>query len=577
MANILAHFLDRYQPSETLVMGVTSCLTGLGAATGIWCFKQLIQIFHDLFFVRIASWFDWLGPWYIVPLPFIGGILVGVLVFGVFGRRKMMGVSELIEAMATSGGRIPYATALVKATASALSIGSGASVGPEDPSVQMGASLGSLFGQRLKLSDERIKALTAAGAAAGIAAAFNAPIAGVFFALEVLSGEMTASAMGTLLIASVSSAILTQAMIGAEPAFHVPKHTLDSIHTLPFFIGLGALAGVISAIYIRLLHTIKERMAEYNAPNWLKPGLMGIPLGIVAVFLPQILGIGYETIEAVLHREPMGIWLLSGLLLSKLLFTPLCISAGFQGGVFAPALFLGAMLGGGYAEGMLSLFPQSPIDTAVFAMVGMAACLSGSIHAPLTAILLIFEMTNDYNIILPLMIAVTISRWLSQRIALHSIYLLGLFKRGIRIQQGRHIDLLERIKVEEVMSSQVHCLQETDSIEKAAQLFTELRTHGLPVVNANGELSGILTLQDINIALEKGQKQVKDACTRSLVVTYANEILADALKKMGARDIGRLPVVSRENQRRLIGILKGSDVVHAYNLALSQKQPDFMS
>jgi len=339
-----------------------------------------------------------------------------------------------------------------------------------------------------------------AGAAGGIAAAFNAPIAGVFFALEIILGEFSGSALGVVVLASVISAVFTQAVSGPQPAFRVPAYAFNSVWELPLYLGLGLLAGPIAALYVRSLYFMHDLFHNWRIPRWLKPTVAGLIVGLIGIFLPQVFGVGYETIEAVLGGELPAFTLLVTLLITKLILTPLSIGGGFQGGVFAPAMFLGAMLGGAYGLVAARFFPSLDIAPPAFAMVGMAALLTGAVHAPLTAILLLFEMTNDYRIILPLMFAVIVSLLISQRLDRDSVYMKGLARKGIRLERGRDVEVLEGLRVEEVMQTESATLRESDTLITASDLLLRTRHHGLPVVNGAGELVGVITVQDIDRA-----------------------------------------------------------------------------
>jgi CIC family chloride channel protein len=265
---------------------------------------------------------------------------------------------------------------------------------------------------------------------------------------------------------------------------------------------------------------------------------------------------------------------LIALLIAKLVMTAVSIGGGFPGGVFAPSLFLGATLGAAYGSILQHFLPAWQVAPQAFALVGMAAVLAGTVHAPLTAIILMFEMTNDYRIILPLMFAVAISLWVSQRLQRDSVYVHGLARKGIRIQHGRDIDVLEALTVSEVMQTEVTPLHESDSLAGAADVFMQTRHHGLPVVNQGGELVGILTVQDIERVQTNGgvaNQTVGEACTHELLVTYPDETIGAALHRMSARDVGRLPVVARDNPRRLMGVLRRTDLVRAYDIALTRR------
>jgi len=560
--------------SESGIQGGAAILVGLLSGAGVWLFKQLIDLFHLGAFNWLGGRLAILGGWTIVLIPTMGGALVGLLSKRFIGREKLHGVAGIMEAVALSGGRLPYRKIAVRSVASALSIGTGASVGPEDPAVQIGANIGSFFGQTLHLSEERVRTLAAAGVASGISAAFNAPITGVFFAMEIVLGEIGGSSLGMVILASVISAVFTQAVSGAEPAFHVPAYAFTSALELPLYLGLGVLAGFFAATYTRLLYAAQDGFQAIHIPEWIKPAVAGAMVGTAGFFLPQIFGVGYESIGAVLNGTQFGITLLLLLLTAKLFLTPISLGGGFKGGLFAPSLFIGAMLGGAYGTLMALLFPNLGITPAAFAMVGMAAVLAGSVHAPLTAILLLFEMTRDYHIILPLMFAVIISLLISRQLERDSVYARGLARHGIRLERGRDVEVLETMSVGEVMQVEPAILNENSTIAEASELFLRKRHHGLPVVNEIGELTGVLTLQDLDGVdpAEWSTRKVSEVCSRDLLVTFPDETIGSALRRMGLRDIGRLPVVDRNDQRKLMGLLRRTDLVRAYEAALTRRE-----
>lgn len=249
----MRRWLERLQSSESVIQGGIALVVGLASGVGVWLFKLLIDLANQFMFGKLGTFLSQWGGWTVMLLPALGGLVVGLIVHFFIGEERHHGVAGIMEAVALAGGRLRYKRMPAKAVGAAISIGSGASVGPEDPSVQIGANLGSLFGQWLHLSDERVRALVAAGAASGIAAAFNAPIAGVFFALEIILGEISGNTLGVVVLSAVVSSVFTQAVAGPEPAFHVPAYAFNSAVELPFYLVLGLLAGPISALYVRLL------------------------------------------------------------------------------------------------------------------------------------------------------------------------------------------------------------------------------------------------------------------------------------------------------------------------------------
>jgi CIC family chloride channel protein len=554
-------FLNSLFPSETLRFGGAALLVGLVSGAGIWLFKWLIETLQGLAFDALS------GVW-LALLPVLGGLLVGALAHFTLRGETLHGTPSVMQAIALAGGRLPYRTLPARTLAAVLSIGFGASVGPEDPSVQIGAHLGSMFGQWLRFAEERVQTLVAAGAASAIAAAFNAPIAGVFFALEVLLGQIGGAAVGMILVAAVTASVLTQSLSGASPAFLVPQYALHSAWELPLYLLLGLLAGPVAAAYVRLLYRMQDLFGGWRAPRPLKTAAAGAVVGLVGLFLPQVFGVGYETIGEVLNRDALGLTLLLALLAAKVILTPLSIGGGFFGGVFAPSLFIGAMLGGAFGQMAARLFPGLGIAPAAFALVGMAAVLAGAVHAPLTAILLLFEMTGDYRIILPLMFSVAVSLLILQRIERDSVYGLGLARHGIRLDRGRDVNVLEALTVAEVMETDFPTLSESAPLEEAADLMTRARRQGLPVLDADGRLAGMFATQDIQTA--RGAT-VGEACSRAVQVAYPDETLHAALERMSRLDVGRLPVVERGDPRRLVGLLRRSDVIRAYDLALKRR------
>jgi len=568
----ISQWLDQLQPNESAVLGATAVVVGLLSGVGVWAFKELIELVHLIAFDGIGHELGHIGGWTVALLPVLGGLVVGFIMHYIVGTERRHGVSGIMEAVALAGGRLRYWRIPSKVAAAAISIGAGASVGPEDPSVQLGAGIGSMFGQMLRLSDKRIRAMVAAGAAGGIAAAFNAPIAGVFFALEIILGELAGSSFGIVVIAAVVSAVFTQAVSGIQPAFHIPAYAFHSAWELPFYIVLGLLAGPVAAYYSRLVYAMQDFFRGLELPRWAKPAAAGLTVGIVGIFLPQIFGVGYETIDKILNDAQLAVWLLLVLLVAKLVLTTISIGGGFPGGVFAPSLFLGATLGAAVGSIAEHLFPNLGIAPPAFALVGMAAVLAGTVHAPLTAIILLFEMTNDYRIILPLMFAVAISLLISQRMRRESIYTYALARKGIRIERGRDVEVLEALTVGEVMQHDPPTLRESDTVVAAAEILMRLRRHGLPVVNKAGELVGIVTVQDIDRTHANGEvTTVGEICTQDLLVAHPDETLGTALRRMSVRDIGRLPVVDRYDDRKLIGILRRSDVIRAYDTALTRR------
>ncbi|HIC88521.1 MAG TPA: chloride channel protein, partial [Anaerolineae bacterium] len=412
----MARWLDKVQPPEITVLftnaAIIGVLTGLVAVFFIW----LIDRFHALFFGPVLSLFSpGLGPYAIVLIPALGGLIAGPLISFFAKEAKGHGVPEVMEAIALRGGRMRPIVAGVKAIASSVCIGSGGSAGREGPIVQIGAVLGSVMGQLWRLSDNYIRNLVACGAAAGISAVFNAPIAGVIFALEVILGEFTNRYFGSVVISAVAASIISRRFLGENPAFLVPKYTLVSAPEILFYAFLGILAAVTAKSFVIVLYWFEDVFDDWEFPDWLKPAVGGLLLGALALWMPDVLGAGFPPIEKALDGQLL-IPLLLSLLVAKLFGTSLTLGSGNSGGVFAPALFMGAMLGGAFGTLIHGWQPAITAPPGAYALVGMASVFAGAAHAPITAVLIVFEMSGDYRLILPLMTATVISTLLSEQL-----------------------------------------------------------------------------------------------------------------------------------------------------------------
>ncbi len=551
-------------------------IIGLLSAAGVLFFKQTIRWIHTLLWVDGAGLLvPHTGRWVLLLVPAVGGLVVGLIRLWWLSEERHHGVASVMEAVALAGGRLRYKETPLKVLVSAISLGSGASVGPEDPSVQIGASIGSFFGQKFHMSDQRTRVFVGAGVAAGIATAFNAPIAGVFFAVEIISGDFFISSFGMIVLSAVMAAVLTRALVGPQPAFPIPLYTYHGPMDLPFYLGLGLLAAPVALLYIQAIYWAHDFFHHLKLPKWLSPVLIGLLIGAVGLYYPQILGDSYEAVGDILNGREMVLGALVILVFLKIIFTALSLGAGFIGGVFAPSLFLGAALGGAYGLAMEHLFPSLHLVPSAFALVGMAAVLAGTVHAPVTAIMLLFEMTDDYHIVLPLMFAVTVSILVSQYFQPESVYSLGLVRDGLRLRRGRDVDVLESIKVKEVMEPRPVTIRANMPLLTVSAMFDQFHTHGLPVVDDDGRLIGIITLQDLQHALaedpENPQRTAGEVCRKRLVVVYPEESIKDALHKMSVHEIGRLPVVDPSHPDRLLGWINRASIIRAYELALARR------
>ncbi len=585
----LAHLLDRVQPSEELVLIATTLVVGIGSGLGAVAFRYLILgvgwVGYQWIPTLTASW----DKAYVVIVPAIGGALVGPLVYFFAREAKGHGVPEVMEAVALRGGRIRPRVAVIKALASSISIGSGGSVGREGPIVQIGSALGSSLGQMLHLSDDRIRNLVACGAAGGIAATFNAPIAGVIFALEVILGEFSVRYFSTVVISAVTAGAVAQAIFGDMPAFSIPtEYHLKSAWEFLFYPFLGILAALVGVTFTRVLYWAEDLFAKWKrVPEWVQPAVGGALLGLLALAyplvtgvkwdrVPQVFNVGYDVIESALASELILIAAIA-LLILKLLATSLTLGSGGSGGIFAPSLFMGAMLGAAFGLVLHQLFPGVPAPPGAYALVGMAAVFAAGAHAPITAVLILFELTGDYRIILPLMLTVVIATLLARRLLRgESIYTLKLSRRGVRLQGGRDIDVLQSVLVGEVMTQDVDIVTKNLTLVELSESFNHTHHHGFPVLDEGGKLWGVVTITDLERAIAQNMSRMTSVAEiatprEQLLVAYPDEPVGVVLGRLSTRGLGRLPVVSREDPKHLVGLIRRSDIVSAYNVALTRR------
>ncbi len=505
-------------------------------------------------------------------IPALGGLIFGPLIYFFAREAKGHGVPEVMQAVALRGGRIRPVVAVVKSLASALCIGSGGSVGREGPIVQIGSALGSTFGQLLRMSDDRVRTLVACGAAGGIAATFNAPIAGVFFALEIILGEFTTRAFGVVVLASLTASVIGRAAFGNVAAFPVPSYELVSVSELPLYALLAALAAVVGFGFTHTLYWFEDRFDDIRMKEYLKPVPGGLMVGLLGLGLPQIFGVGYPAMEKALHGE-YALGLLSILILAKVLAVSLTIGSGGSGGVFAPSLFVGAMLGTSFGSVIHMLLPNSTAPAGAYGLVGMAAVFAAAAHAPITAVIILFELTGDYKIILPLMGAVVISTLVSEALSKETIYTLKLRRQGIDLLAGGEVDLLRSIKVFEAMTTSVPIISRDHSVAEASELLGQSREHALALINKAGELTGLVTIGDVNTAMMENKPglPLSGIATRPVVTVFPDESLSQAIRRMNVRDVQQLPVVRRTNPKRMLGMLRRNDISRAYSQAMLER------
>ena len=561
--------LDRHISSLLMAIAI-GILSGYGAVL----FRFVIQGAQYAFYQNTADILTFVStvPVYgLIGLPALGGLVVGLLVR--FGAReaKGHGVPEVMEAVSLRGGRIRKRVAFVKIIASAVCIGSGGSVGREGPIVQIGSSIGSSIAQIFKTSGPQHRTMVGCGAAAGIAATFNAPIAGVLFALEVLLGDFGLAAFSPVVLSSVMATTISRHYFGDFPAFVIPSYELASLWEFAIYPFLGLLAGLLAILFIVVLYKSEDLFDAIKIPEWIKPAFGGMLLGLVLLKWPQVFGVGYGAINQSLLNEMSGL-LLFTLIFVKIGATSLTIGSGGSGGIFAPSLFIGAMAGGFFGWVVNILFPGITASPAAYALVGMGALVAGTTHAPITAILIIFEMTGNYKIILPMMITCILSTLVAISLKNGSMYTVKLLRRGVDISGGLEQNILRALKVRQIMKEDVATVPERMALINLINTFKVKDIAYLHVVNENHELTGIISFRDIRPLLGEEEAHyliiAKDVATTDLATVSPEDSIQQALHLMNEQGISQIPVVTVDNGKKVIATLREKDVITAYDNAI---------
>ena len=558
-------------------MAILAVLVGLAAGIGAVGFRYLILFFQTISYRADSDLLQLARatPWYLrLWIPAAGGLVVGPLVYFFAREAKGHGVPEVMESVALRSGIIRKRIVLVKSLASAICIGTGGSVGREGPIVQIGSAIGSTIGQVLKISADRIRTLVGCGAAAGIAATFNAPIAGSMFALEVVLGDFGLATFSPIVISSVVATAVSRHFLGNAPAFAVPAYELISAWEFPLYVMLGLLCAIVAVSFTSILYRFEDLFDSIKFPDYLKATFGGLILGAMGLVFPHVLGVGYGTIDLALFGN-LSWWLLFLLAVCKILATSITIGSGGSGGIFAPSLFMGAMAGGFFGKLAHAVFPGITASSGAYSIVGMGAVVSGTTHGPMSAILILFEMTGDYKIILPLMIACIISYLASSQLLQESIYTLKLSRRGVNIRGGKEVNVLKSIPVRDVMNPYPETIPEGLSLRGFSEKISKSKHNSFPIVNKDGNLTGILSFLDYHDAVfDENLKDLivaKDLATLNVVTVPIDDNLYSALEKITSKDFSILPVVDKDNPSILLGVLTRRDIIGAYNKAVIKK------
>jgi CIC family chloride channel protein len=558
----------RLKNSTHTYMVVVAVVVGLLAGLAAVGFRELIDVFQHVFWngdILSVAMLEQLPWWHIVLAPAVGGLLVGLIVHYGAPEAKGHGVPEVMEAIALKGGRIRPRVVAIKALASGLCLASGGSVGREGPIVQIGAAIGSTVGQFLQLGTRRLRTIAGCGAAAGIAATFNAPIAGLIFVVEVLLRDLRFTQFSPIVVASVVATAVSRELIEDVPAFEVPEYALVTPLELPVYALLGLLAAGLAVAFVRFLYFSEDRLESLRIHPGVLAMLGGAAVGGIALLFPEVLGNGYEGIETALLETPPWKWLVL-ILGAKFVAVCLTLGTGGSGGVFAPSLFLGAAVGGLVGALLNAVFPGAVGPLGAYALVGMGAMVAATTHAPLTAILILFELTGDYRIILPLMIACTIATLCSSRLHPESIYTKKLARRGTHLHAGRDANVLRNIQTSEVMRHHIPRVPANEVLLKAFSRIAHDDEPGYFIEDEDGLYVGVFSMRDLRPVLAdlEGNKNlltVADVTDTSCVPLAREDTLDTALGRLQSAHREVWPVAEG---RRLVGAIYLEDILTSY-------------
>lgn len=563
--------IRRLTRNDQLMLVGLALVIGAAAGLGSVGFRMLLALVQMLAFGTpddslhgFAARLPW---WHLLLATILGGLAVGLYIHFILRDRHPNGVGQVMEASALHGGRMSLSRGLHGALVNAWSLGVGGSGGREGPVVHLGASIGSWVAGRLHLARGLTRTLLACGIAAAVAASFNTPLAGVFFALEVVIGHYALSAFAPIVIASVLATVIARIQYGPFPAFIIPEYSLGSALEFPAFALLGVTAAIAAILLMRSIAIVQDVFARLPLPTWLHPAVGGIALGLIAIAFPHVLGVGYgPTDEALKGLYPL--WLLVALIVAKIAATAVTLGSGWGGGMFSPALFVGAMTGGAFGAIAGKVVPELFSGEGAYAMVGMGAVAGAVLGAPISTILIIFELTGDYELSMAVMVATVLAAIIARQLHGSSYFRWMLERRGIDIEARPMLDILRTMTVARVMRRDCPALSYDASLAELRRRLRDAPYGELFVTTADGRLYGAITFADLADLPEGGERVARDLARRDLPVLTISDTLETALALLGRVDAPQVAVVDDPTQRRLVGVLQERDLMWAYSKAL---------
>ncbi len=569
---------DWIRPNEETLHLILAGFVGVLGGLINLALYELAEIAMRLFFahtgdvVEIAELIPW---WQRLVIPAIGGVGAGLLLYWGLQLVGNQGASNILEVVVSGNGRLPMRTAVVKTLSSLLSIATGASIGREGSITQMSATAGSKLGQIAGWPPYRLRLLVACGAAAGMSAAYNAPITGSLFAAQIVLGSFAMNLFGPLVFSAVVATMVSRYFFGIKPFYEGPAHDFTHISQLPWFVVLGVASGFLAVGFLRLLRASEDLFARLKLPIYWRLGLSGLCVGVLALQFPPVWGNGYGAITRILH-EPMTQWFLLGLFLAKLLATAAAVGSGTVGGVFTPTLFLGAALGHLFGASLNTL-DWSSLPSGAFAMVGMGSVLAGTTHAPLLAMIMIFEISLNYSIMPPLMLACAMSTIVSRGLQRDSVYTEPLRRKGITDQSDdERVGAATETFVGEIMREPVPPVRPNTPFSELATRFLTSTNNFVPVVDDAQRLIGVVALHDLKEYLHSGAEMVAviavDIMRDPPAALTPNQKLIDALPTLLQSELRHVPVVNNPAEARLVGSVLRSEALQLISDAVAVRK-----
>lgn len=547
----------------------------VGAVTGLAAvlFHNAIDFFNILFFKQTAGGLFFLGNAVVIVIPVIGMLIQSIMIYTAPGISEKRGVSEVIKSVALRGGYIPLKTTLFHFLAPVVCIGSGGTVGPEGPAAQLGGGIASKFGSFAGLSDPRRRIFTAAGSGAAIAAIFNTPLGGVFFALEViLLNDFHTPTFSALILASVTASAISRVLLGNESVFQFDSPNVGGYETLYWYIIFGIIISIAAIFFVKYSgfvdYVIRKKIYKAGLPKWFLMAVVGLLVGLSGFFFKDIFGIGYIGINNILAGT--HIWkVVIVLFLLKFLLVPLILSSGGFGGIFAPSLFMGASLGYLFAISVNTLLNLN-LDPTTFTLVGMGAMLGGINTIPITAIMIIFEMTQDYTFILPLMLAVIISTTFTRIVLKKSVYVKHLEEQGYQISEGKEINLLHSIRVNEIRLDSIELISYKTKLPELITSMIKNANDTFYVVDDDNKITGIITeseLRPIMIEYDSVKEILiaNDVARPQVITVKMDDDLDYVLRLFSKWNVDQIPVIDYSNGYKILGAVSRQEILSVYN------------